>query len=43
VGTQTEKRRQADAETLKEVMRKLKEALRLSLELERTGATSERG
>jgi len=35
--------RSADAPVLREVMRKLEEALRLSLELERTEEPSERG
>jgi predicted RNase H-like HicB family nuclease len=39
----TEERRLAEAATLKEVMAKLEEALRLSLELERSGEPSERG
>ena len=39
---QTEEQRLVEAETLKEVMRKLEEALRLSLELERE-EPSERG
>ena len=35
----TQEQRQAEADTLKEVMRKLEEALRLSLELEREEAS----
>ena len=39
----TEEQRLAETETLKEVMRKLEEALRLSLELERAEESAERG
>ena len=39
----TEEQRLVEAETLKQVMAKLEEALRLSLELERTEESSERG
>ncbi|HET9393909.1 MAG TPA: hypothetical protein VFO29_10395 [Candidatus Rubrimentiphilum sp.] len=43
MATLTEEQKLVEAETLKQVMAKLEEALRLSLELERTGEPAERG